>query len=124
MYTAPTGDTASDWVASNWKELTYTASITAPASLTENGTLWYSSVVDEVDLMMHNGTTWVGYQNYNAAYANTNATGPIVSASAPTVQTDLTALVDGDIWIDTSSCLLYTSPSPRDGLLSRMPSSA
>ena len=25
---------------------------------------------------------------------------------------------------DSSSCLLYTSPSPRDGLLSRMPSSA
>ena len=24
----------------------------------------------------------------------------------------------------TSICLLYTSPSPRDGLLSRMPSSA
>ena len=25
---------------------------------------------------------------------------------------------------DVLSCLLYTSPSPRDGLLSRMPSSA
>ena len=25
---------------------------------------------------------------------------------------------------DTQDCLLYTSPSPRDGLLSRMPSSA
>ena len=25
---------------------------------------------------------------------------------------------------ETKSCLLYTSPSPRDGLLSRMPSSA
>ena len=25
---------------------------------------------------------------------------------------------------DPASCLLYTSPSPRDGLLSRMPSSA
>ena len=25
---------------------------------------------------------------------------------------------------NTDSCLLYTSPSPRDGLLSRMPSSA
>ena len=25
---------------------------------------------------------------------------------------------------NTESCLLYTSPSPRDGLLSRMPSSA
>ena len=31
------------------------------------------------------------------------------------VDTDLTNL---------SGCLLYTSPSPRDGLLSRMPSSA
>ena len=26
--------------------------------------------------------------------------------------------------IDRQDCLLYTSPSPRDGLLSRMPSSA
>ena len=26
--------------------------------------------------------------------------------------------------VDTDPCLLYTSPSPRDGLLSRMPSSA
>ena len=26
--------------------------------------------------------------------------------------------------IQTKICLLYTSPSPRDGLLSRMPSSA
>ena len=25
---------------------------------------------------------------------------------------------------EVDSCLLYTSPSPRDGLLSRMPSSA
>ena len=27
-------------------------------------------------------------------------------------------------WSGTKTCLLYTSPSPRDGLLSRMPSSA
>ena len=26
--------------------------------------------------------------------------------------------------VNTDACLLYTSPSPRDGLLSRMPSSA
>ena len=37
---------------------------------------------------------------------------------------------DGDIELaienmhQTHPCLLYTSPSPRDGLLSRMPSSA
>ena len=30
----------------------------------------------------------------------------------------------GQIDIDLQTCLLYTSPSPRDGLLSRMPSSA
>ena len=29
-----------------------------------------------------------------------------------------------DSMIDPYTCLLYTSPSPRDGLLSRMPSSA
>ena len=28
------------------------------------------------------------------------------------------------LWAETFPCLLYTSPSPRDGLLSRMPSSA
>ena len=28
------------------------------------------------------------------------------------------------IWSQYKGCLLYTSPSPRDGLLSRMPSSA
>ena len=27
-------------------------------------------------------------------------------------------------FVNNSGCLLYTSPSPRDGLLSRMPSSA
>ena len=36
-----------------------------------------------------------------------------------TLDVDVKALVAGTI-----SCLLYTSPSPRDGLLSRMPSSA
>ena len=29
-----------------------------------------------------------------------------------------------DVVVHFSTCLLYTSPSPRDGLLSRMPSSA
>ena len=31
---------------------------------------------------------------------------------------------DEDVITWEKSCLLYTSPSPRDGLLSRMPSSA
>ena len=38
-----------------------------------------------------------------------------------TTQTVYTWCEGSDKWC---SCLLYTSPSPRDGLLSRMPSSA
>ena len=34
---------------------------------------------------------------------------------------ELDGLSDAALW---EGCLLYTSPSPRDGLLSRMPSSA
>ena len=33
-------------------------------------------------------------------------------------------LITVQIWDKSMVCLLYTSPSPRDGLLSRMPSSA
>ena len=36
------------------------------------------------------------------------------------VTIDVAAPVEGK----ANNCLLYTSPSPRDGLLSRMPSSA
>ena len=32
--------------------------------------------------------------------------------------------VESGVMVKPTSCLLYTSPSPRDGLLSRMPSSA
>src|SRR5664279_4807126 len=43
------------------------------------------------------------------------------------VVADLVGKKAGDnphLWYDPGTCLLYTSPSPRDGLLSRMPSSA
>ena len=47
----------------------------------------------------------------------TELLGDIVFAELPEKGTSVTK--DG-----TAGCLLYTSPSPRDGLLSRMPSSA
>ena len=37
---------------------------------------------------------------------------------------DVTDAEQARIAEDAGACLLYTSPSPRDGLLSRMPSSA
>ena len=42
-----------------------------------------------------------------------------LQTSVDVINRDLRDLRDRDI-----ACLLYTSPSPRDGLLSRMPSSA
>ena len=92
--------------ASNWKILSYTAGNNAPTSLTADGELWYNSVVDEVDIMYHNGTTWKGYRDA-AALPNTDPLGPIVSATKPTLQSDLTALVTGDLWIDTSDLENY-----------------
>ena len=84
--------------------LSYTASANAVTSLTTNGQLWYSSVVDEVDIMVHNGTTWNGYTN---VYASTDPAGPQVSATAPTTQSDGTALVENDLWISTANLEEY-----------------
>ena len=39
-------------------------------------------------------------------------------------ETEDVVRVAGRIMANRNNCLLYTSPSPRDGLLSRMPSSA
>ena len=37
---------------------------------------------------------------------------------------EMKRVFDNPVPFTLNSCLLYTSPSPRDGLLSRMPSSA
>ena len=96
--------------ASNWATLSYTAKDTEPTTTPADGALWYSSVIDEVDIMVHNGTTWVGYHNYDhtgnslvGASSTNNATGPIVAAVAPTKQSNgVSALVEGDLWVSTA----------------------
>ena len=97
---------------SNWVAATYTASAVAPNQDPADGRYWYYSATNQVDIMIQSGTGWVGYQNetndvrgYNLSL--TNPTGPIISATAPTTQTDGTPLVYGDIWIDTSNLELY-----------------
>jgi hypothetical protein len=119
VYEAASSDTTHDYIASNWIPLTitpdtatkirqsYYISASDPETLAADGELWYSSIIDEVDMMINDGATWVGYKNFSVAYANTNSTGPIVSASEPTTQSDGTDLVDGDIWIDTSDLENY-----------------
>ena len=51
------------WTATLWKTLAYDASATEPTTLTADGEVWYNSVIDEVDIMYHNGTKWQGYKN-------------------------------------------------------------
>jgi hypothetical protein len=104
VYAAPAGDTGFNFIVSNWKPLVYEASTSAPFTLPADGKLWYNSVHDEVDIMYHNGSTWVGYQD-STAFPTTSPAGPIVSATEPdryTGQSDGTALVNGDIWISTA----------------------
>ena len=50
--------------------------------------------------------------------------GTIMSDSKPSNAADITNVPQSNDEVVFSDCLLYTSPSPRDGLLSRMPSSA
>ena len=56
-----------------------------------------------------------------------NVESVVISSVVPTL-TDVVRLSCSDMLSENimiiKSCLLYTSPSPRDGLLSRMPSSA
>ncbi len=109
LYVAPTGDSedstvGNDVVASNFKRLSYTASLNAPTDEPADGSLWYDTSIDEADIMAHNGTTFVGYRTL---YSTTDPNGPQFSATAPTTQSDGTPLVNNDLWIDTSDLENY-----------------
>ena len=115
--------------ASNWKVLTYTASNSAVTQLASQGQLWYSSIVDEVDLMIHNGSKWVGYLHSTSPYyvsdsaEQTDPAGPIVSATKPTTQSDGSALKNGDIWISTADLENYPAIYRYNANLTNTPAS-
>jgi hypothetical protein len=114
LYPNPAG-TSANYLASLWSAVSNgsaiaAASATPPTNIATNGQLWYNNDIDEVDMMVHNGTTWVGYRNYtqNAVGGDTtDPAGPKVSATQPTVQSDGTPLANGDLWIDTSDLENY-----------------
>ena len=93
------------------------ASSTAPTTVTADGALWYNDVIDEVDLMVHDGTKWIGYRNASfdgsGITGKTDVNGPIISATRPTAQSEInpitssSALVTGDIWISTADIENY-----------------
>ena len=109
---------------SNWREFSLTTtganSLTAnegaPTAIPTNFTNWYYSATDQLDMMINYNGNWKGYksQGYDSnglpSPSVSNATdpkGPLVSASEPTTQSDLTALVYGDLWLDTSDLETY-----------------
>ena len=108
LYDTPAGDSedstvGTDVIASNWKRLSYTASLSEPSNEPADGTLWYNTSLD-ADIMVHNGTTFKGYLE---VYSATDPEGPQFSATAPLLQSDGTALVSNDLWIDTSDLENY-----------------
>ena len=109
---------------SNWRAFSITTtganSLTAnegaPTAIPTNMTNWYYTATDQVDMMINTTSGWRGYKNQgydsngipsNNVANTTDPKGPLVSATEPTLQSDGTALVYGDLWLDTSDLENY-----------------
>jgi len=113
IYNDPSGD--GNVIISNWAPIVTTdfyvdsgSPTVAPAS----DTLWYYGTPSRVDIMINNGSAWVGYRTlssdirgYNLTQTNDN--GVIVSSVEPTEQDNGNGLVYGDLWLDTSDLENY-----------------
>lgn len=105
----------SSLIASNWEPLeveTYTPAASQPYVAPENDRLWYYNTPSRADIMVSNGSAWVGYQTLSSDIrgynlTQTNATGPIISSSRPTTQDNGDPLEYGDLWLDTSDLENY-----------------
>ena len=108
FYTSPTG-VSNNYIASLWTAVVdgssiAPASVTSPTTTPADGTLWYNTDITEVDIMINDGSKWIGYLNYvqnQAGGPTTDPMGPIVSATQPTTQSGGTPLANGDLWIQT-----------------------
>lgn len=90
-------------------------SATTPAANPATGTMWYYSNPADIDIMINNNG-WKGYKNVSADVrgynlGNTDSNGVIVSASQPTSQSDGSALVPGDLWLNSSDLINYPNLS-------------
>lgn len=100
-----------DYLASNWRPFAaddFKAAGDAPQNEPTDTQLWYNPTYADVDIMVHNGKTWVGYRSgggsvtspspyYEVASTRTGYA-PIVSASNPYVS----GIQTGDLWISTA----------------------
>ena len=120
FYANPNSNLSTQYIATLWSPINAAgtavapASASAPTTIPDDGTLWYNTYVSDVDILVNNGTSWVGYLTaagtaVNQLYGSgaTDPNGPIVSASQPTAQSAGGALAHNDLWIDTSDLENY-----------------
>jgi hypothetical protein len=105
--------------ASNWVTFDYSVGVNQPYVAPASGTYWYYGDATTVDIMI-NDNGWKGYKNVSSDARGYNLTvtdpmGVIVSASMPTTQTDNTALVAGDLWLNTEDLANYPALSRYNG---------
>lgn len=105
-------DAYSNLVISNWGVTDITIGANAPGIDPVNKQKWYWGETGEADVMVHDGNNWKGYRNVTTDargfnLSNTDSNGPIFSATAPTQQSDKSALAYGDLWVDTTDLENY-----------------
>ena len=71
----------------------------APTNIPADGRLWYNTIIDEIDIMVHDCSKWSGYKT---EFPSTDSAGPIVGATKPILNNSGQALAANDLWIDTS----------------------
>ena len=98
------------YLASGWMPLAatnprFSASPNPPLNEPLDGQLWFNQNYSEVDIMVHNGDTWVGYRHAEAIFPGGNVDRenyvPIVAASNP-YKPGAGGTVTGDLWISTA----------------------
>jgi hypothetical protein len=88
----------------NNQAIPYSQSSQTPTASPDAGALWFNQNL-RVDIMVSTGQIWSGYRNL---YPETDPNGVILSATAPSTQSDgFTPLADQDLWIDTSDLENY-----------------
>ena len=113
----------------------YRSKISVNSDNAEFGALDIPDGVKKDDQFFGEVETYRGRLNYSTPLTATDVTGPLkinvisqgcadVGVCYPPYREEFTVNVVNAVSMPGDTCLLYTSPSPRDGLLSRMPSSA
>jgi len=104
------------YILSNWNVQDYYASTDGPGQDPLDGSRWYYSAVDEMDIMINDNGAWRGYKNVvndmrGFDLTTTNDNGPQLAFNAPVDQEDGSPLVYGDLWIDSSDLENYPALS-------------